>query len=94
MLSFFPRDILAWVRSWTKFSQFLRVFSPTLNIIPDLGHFGNKACQNLNKRVGYNEDVMRQFACLVVNPVTVNSFAVLFNCMPVGRGSDSLITLT
>ena len=34
-------------------------------------------------------DVMRQSACLVVNPVGVNKFAVLFNCMPVGHGSDS-----
>ena len=31
---------------------------------------------------------VRQSACLVVTPVTFNSFAVLFNCMPVDRGSD------
>ena len=43
------------------------------------------------KRIGYNIDVMRQSACLVVNPIIVNNFAVLFNCMPVGRGSDSMI---
>ena len=30
-------------------------------------------------------DIMRQSACLVFNPVTVNNFASLFNCMPVGR---------
>ena len=41
---------------------------------------------------GYNVDVMRQSACLVVNPITVNIFSVLFNCVPVGRGSDSMIT--
>ena len=46
------------------------------------------------KRIGYNVDVMRQSACLVVNPITVNSFAVLFNCTPVGRGSDSMIAPT
>ena len=40
------------------------------------------------KRMGYNIDVMRQSACLVVNPITVNNFAVLFNCMSVGRGSE------
>ena len=39
------------------------------------------------KRIGYNVDVMRQSACLVINPVTVNNFVALFNCMPVGRGS-------
>ena len=43
------------------------------------------------KRIGYNVDVMRQSVCLVVNPVTVNSFAVFLNCMPAGRGSESMI---
>ena len=43
------------------------------------------------KRIGYNIDVMRQSACLAVNPITVNNFAVFFNCMPVGRDSDSMI---
>ena len=46
------------------------------------------------KRIGYNVDVMRQSACLVVNPVTVNNFADLFNCMPVGRGSDFMTAPT
>ena len=32
--------------------------------------------------------VMRQTACLVVNPIKVNSFAYLFNCTTVGRTSD------
>ena len=27
------------------------------------------------KRIGYNMNVMRQTACLVVNPITVNNFA-------------------
>ena len=31
------------------------------------------------KRIGYNVHVMRQSACLVANPITVNNFAVLFN---------------
>ena len=43
---------------------------------------------------GYIADVMRQSACLVVNPITVNNFAVLFSCTPVGLGSDSLIAPT
>ena len=46
------------------------------------------------KRIGYNVDVMRHSACLVVNPITVNNFDVLFNCMTVGRGSDSMIAPT
>ena len=45
-------------------------------------------------RIGYNVDVMRQSACLVVNPVTVNNFAVLLNCMPIGRASDSMVAPT
>ena len=39
-------------------------------------------------RIGYNISIMRQSACLVFNPVTVNNFASLFNCTPVGRASD------
>ena len=43
------------------------------------------------KRIGYNINVMRQSACLVINPITVDSFASLFNCTPVGRASDSMM---
>ena len=46
------------------------------------------------KRIGYNENVMRQSACLFVNPVTVNNFTSLFNCTPVGRASDSVMGQT
>ena len=35
------------------------------------------------KRIGYNINVMRQFACLVIHPLTVDSFASLFICTPV-----------
>ena len=40
------------------------------------------------KKIGHNIDVLRQTACLVVNPIKVNSFAYLSNCMTVGRASD------
>ena len=40
------------------------------------------------KKIGYNINVMRQTACLVVNPIKVNSFAYLFNCTTVGRTAD------
>ena len=43
------------------------------------------------KRIGYNINVMWQTACLVVNPITVNNFADLFKCMPVGRASDLMM---
>ena len=41
-----------------------------------------------HKRIGYDLNVMRQFACLVINPITV---AALFNCTPVDRASDSIV---
>ena len=37
------------------------------------------------KCIGYNINVMGQSACLVINPVMVDSFASLFNCTLVGR---------
>ena len=40
------------------------------------------------KKIGYNIDVLRQTACLIVNPVKVNSFACLFNYTTVCRASD------
>ena len=40
------------------------------------------------KKIGYNINVMRQTACLVVNPIKVNSCAYLFNSTTVGRTSD------
>ena len=40
------------------------------------------------KNIGYNLDVLRQTACLVVNPIKVNSFAYLFSCTTVGQASD------
>ena len=38
--------------------------------------------------IGYNLNVMRQSACLVFNPITVDIYAVFLNCTPVGRASD------
>ena len=46
------------------------------------------------KRIGYNINIMRQSACLVFNPITVNNFASLFNCTLVGRASDSMMAPT
>ena len=33
-------------------------------------------------------NVMRQIACLVVKPIPVNNYPVLFNCTPAGGASD------
>ena len=40
------------------------------------------------KNIGYNINVLRQTACLVVNPIKAYSFAYLFNCTTVGLASD------
>ena len=45
-------------------------------------------------RVGYNLDIMRQSACLVLNPIMVYSYGFLFNCTTVGQASDSMTAMT
>ena len=45
-------------------------------------------------RVRYNLDIMRQSACLVLNPITVYKYGFLFNCTTVGQTSDSMTALT
>ena len=47
-----------------------------------------------NKRIGYYLNVMRQCACLVINPFTVDGYAAHFNCTPVDRASDYMMALT
>ena len=47
----------------------------------------------LDKRIGYDLNVMRQFTCQVINSIMVDNFAAFFNCTPVDRASDSLMTL-
>ena len=47
-----------------------------------------------HKRIGYNLNVMRQSACLVINPITVDNFAALFKCTPVDRAPDSMMVPT
>ena len=46
------------------------------------------------KKVGYNLDIMRQSACLVLNIITVYNYGFLFNCLTVGQTSDSLTALS
>ena len=47
-----------------------------------------------HKSIDYNLNVMRQSSCLVINPITVDNFAALFNCTPVDRASDSMTAPT
>ena len=46
------------------------------------------------KHIGYILNVMRKSACLVINPITVERYAALFNCTPVDRTSDSMMATT
>ena len=41
-----------------------------------------------HKRIGYDLNVMRQSACLVIKLITVDSFAELFNSTPVDRATN------
>ena len=45
-------------------------------------------------RVGYNSDIMRQSACLDLNPIMVYSYDFLLNCMWWVRPADSMTALT
>ena len=38
------------------------------------------------KKEGYNMDIMRQSACLVVNPITMYSYDFLLNCLRLNDG--------
>ena len=42
----------------------------------------------------YNLNVMRHPACLVFNPITVDNYDSFFNCTPVGRASDAMMSPT
>ena len=47
------------------------------------------------KIVGHSMDIMRQSVCLVVNPITVDSYGFLFNyCSTMGQASDLMMALT
>ena len=45
-------------------------------------------CQNC---IGYDLNVLRRSACLVINPITVDNFAALLNCTSLDRASDSMM---
>ena len=44
-----------------------------------------------HKRIDYDFNVMRQCACLVINLITIDNFAALFNCTLVDRMADSMM---
>ena len=59
-----------------------------------------KANRPVRQKYFYSQNgdmhVMRQSACLVFNPITVDNYmyAAFFNCTPVGRASDSMMAPT
>ena len=58
---------------------------------PDFGSLCVNICLiNRYKRIGYNQHVMRQTACLVINPTSVEGYASLFNWTTAGQASDSM----
>ena len=67
-----------------------RVRSITLKTVQGIFMISSEKIIVRYKRIGYNINIMRQSACLMFNPITVNNFASLFNCTPVGRASDSM----
>ena len=46
------------------------------------------------KKISFNINILQKSACLVVNPIMVGNFAILFNCTPVGQTSDSIMVPT
>ena len=46
------------------------------------------------KKEGYNLDIMQQTACLVFNPIMVESYAALLSCTAVVQASDSMTAST
>ena len=73
-----------------------RIYPPELQLIVGRTDFSDQFRKIIvrYKRIGYNINIMRQSACLVFNPITVNNFASLFNCTPVGWASDSMMATT
>ena len=45
---------------------------------------------NRYKRFGYSLDIIQQTACLVINSIIVDGYALLFNCTAAVQASDSM----
>ena len=71
----FYGDLVYWFRKIVGKSNFSEQFRKLIN------HY---------KRIGYSLDIMRQTACLVVNPIIVDGYASLFNCTMAVWASDSM----
>ena len=47
-----------------------------------------------HKHIGYDLNVMRQTAYLVINTITVDNCAALLNCTPLDGASDYMMVTT
>ena len=94
---YLPRD-LANVNAWkTMFDPYSEVSKDVLrppynSYMLEKRDFSEQFRKLINryKRIGYSLDIMRQTACLVVNPIIVDGYASLFNCTTAVRASDSM----
>ena len=92
MLSFFPRGVLDEILNLIESvsegfpSYSFRTFRKIIGKNDFPNHF--KKIIVHHKKIDYNINVLRQTACLIVNPIKVNSFAYLFKCTTVSRASD------
>ena len=60
--------------------------------IVGISNFAEQFRKHINsyKRIGCNPYIMRRTACLVVNPITADGYALLFSCTTVVRALDSM----
>ena len=69
--------------------EFYRDFMYRFRKIVGKSNFSEQFRKLINcfKRIGYSLDIMRQTACLVVNPIIIDGYASLFNCMTAVQAS-------
>ena len=77
-----PESMVAWCINWRRLLALIISQRSSLKWFPII------------KKIGYNINVLQQTACLVVNPITVDNFAFLFNCTSVCQTSDFMTAPT
>ena len=87
MLSFFPQDVLDEI--WDLIESVSEGFLPTLISWADFSDLFRNIIIRY-KRIGYNVNVMRQFAYLVVNSITLLPSVMHFgwSCVRLGDGPN------
>ena len=83
------------------FKAALRTVAPILKPMATMAKIGLQSAKKVAKEHGIQAlkklpvvKMSNKSACLVFNPITINNFASLFNCTPVGRASDSMMAPT